>query len=66
VFAVQQRRYLQREYDEEWYRVPRAGRFLRDLWREGQKHAVDELARFMGYPGLDLRPLTDELRDGVK
>jgi hypothetical protein len=66
VFAVQQRRYLQREYEEEWYRVPRAGRFLRDLWRDGQKYAVDELARFMGYSGLDLRPLTDELRDGVK
>ena len=65
-FAVQQRRYLQREYEEEWYRAPRAGRFLRDLWREGQKHAVDELARFMGYAGLDLGPLTDELRDGVK
>jgi hypothetical protein len=66
IFAVQQRQYLRREYDEEWYRLPRAGRFLRDLWREGQKYAVDELARFMGYAGLDLRPLTDELRDAVK
>jgi hypothetical protein len=66
VFEAQHRRYLQREYDEEWYRVPRAGRFLRDLWREGQKYPVDELARYMGYAGLDLRPLTEELLAGVR
>jgi hypothetical protein len=65
IFAVQQRQYLRREFDEEWYRLPRAGRFLRELWRDGQRYAVDELARFMGYSGLDLRPLTDELQDGV-
>ena len=35
---AQLRQYLQKEYDEEWYRVGRAGRFLRDLWREGQKY----------------------------
>lgn len=65
VFAAQHRRYLQREYDEEWYRLPRAGRFLRDLWREGQKYTVDELAQFMGYTGLDLRPLTEDVQAGL-
>jgi hypothetical protein len=66
IFEAQYRRYLQREYEEEWYRVPRVGRFLRDLWREGQKYSVDELARYMGYEGLDLRPLTEELLAGVR
>jgi len=66
IFETQQRHYLRKEYDEEWYRAPRAGRFLRDLWREGQKYPVDELARFMGYAGLDLRPLTEELQAGVR
>jgi hypothetical protein len=65
VFEAQLRQYLQKEYDEEWFRVPRAGRFLRDLWREGQKYPVDELARYMGYPGLDFRVVTEELRAGV-
>jgi hypothetical protein len=65
IFEAQHRRYLQNEYDEEWFRAPRAGRFLRDLWREGQKYPVDELARFMGYSGLDLRPITEELLAGV-
>jgi len=27
---------------------------------------VDELARYMGYAGLDLRPLTEELLAGVR
>jgi hypothetical protein len=65
VFEAQLRQYLQKEYDEEWFRVARAGRFLRDLWREGQKYPVDELARFMGYAGLDFRLVTEELRAGV-
>jgi hypothetical protein len=65
IFEAQHRRFLAKEFDEEWFRVPRAGRFLRDLWREGQKHPVEELARFMGYQGLDLRPLTDELMVGA-
>ena len=29
------RDFLRREYDEEWFRHPRAGAFLRDRWREG-------------------------------
>jgi hypothetical protein len=65
IFEAQLRRYLQREYDAEWYRLPRAGRFLRDLWREGSKYPLDELARYLGYSGLDLRPLADELLAGV-
>lgn len=65
IFAAQHARYLAAQYDEEWYRSPRAAHFLRDLWREGQKHSVDELARFMGYSGLDLRPLVEELNEGL-
>jgi hypothetical protein len=61
IFESQHRRYLQREFDEEWFRSPRAGRFLREIWRDGRRYTVEELARFMGYDGLDLRPLLDEL-----
>jgi hypothetical protein len=53
VFAAQLRAYLQREFDEEWWRSPRAARFLKDeLWRPGRRHSADELLRFMGYPGF--------------
>src|SRR5919197_726939 len=53
-FEAQLREYLKKEYDEEWFRAPRAGRFIRDeLWRQGQKYTADELVRFMGYDELD-------------
>lgn len=62
MLEAQLRRYLKHEFDEEWFRLPRAGRFLVDLWREGQKYTAEELARFMGYDDLDYRPLVEELR----
>jgi len=61
IFEVQMRDYLEREYGHAWFTKPAAGRFLMDLWRQGQRDNVVELARQMGYEGLDLEPLTEEL-----
>ena len=61
IFEVQMRYYLEREYGSAWFTQPAAGRFLMDLWRQGQRDNVVELARQMGYEGLDLGPLTEEL-----
>lgn len=62
---AQLRAYLKREYDEEWFRAPKAGRFLRDLWREGQKYTADELARFMGYDQLEPEIMLAEIREAL-
>lgn len=62
IFEAQHRRYLQREFDDEWFRNPKAGKFLVELWRDGQRHPVEELARFMGYEGLDIAPVTEDIR----
>lgn len=59
--CLQMRHYLEREYGPAWFTQPAAGRFLTDLWRQGQRDNVVELARQMGYAGLDLEPLTKEL-----
>jgi len=64
-FEAQLREYLKKEYDEEWFRAPRAGKFLRDLWREGQKYTADELVRFMGYDELDPEPMLAEIREAL-
>lgn len=64
-FEAQLREYLKREYDEEWFRAPKAGKFLRDLWREGQKHTADELVRFMGYDQLDPELMLAEIREAL-
>jgi len=61
IFEVQMRDYLEREYGPTWFTKTAAGRFLVDLWRQGQRDNVVELARQMGYEGLNLGPLTEEL-----
>jgi len=62
LFGEQLRAYLVSEWDEEWFRSPRAARFLLELWREGTRYTSDELLRFMGYAGFDLAPLLDQVR----
>jgi hypothetical protein len=54
VFAAQLRAFLRREFDEEWFRSQRAGRFLiQELWRPGTRHSAEQLLGFMGYEGFD-------------
>jgi hypothetical protein len=65
LFACQLGLFLEREIDEEWYRSNRAGRFLIDRWREGQRYTAEELARFLGFEGLDPSMLVAELRAGL-
>jgi hypothetical protein len=65
LFAAQLGTFLEQEIDEEWYRSVRAGRFLIDRWREGQRYTAEELARFLGFAGLDPTPLVEELRTGL-
>ncbi|MEA2638629.1 MAG: hypothetical protein QOF51_23, partial [Chloroflexota bacterium] len=48
---------------DEWFRNPKAGKFLKELWHDGQKHPVHELARFMGYDGLDIGLLSEEIHE---
>jgi hypothetical protein len=53
VFAAQLRAFLQREFDEEYWRSNRAAHFIKDeLWRPGRRHSAEDLLGFMGYEGL--------------
>jgi hypothetical protein len=53
LFAAQLRLYLQREFDEEWWRSTRAAAFIKDeLWRPGRRYTAEELLGFMGYAGF--------------
>jgi hypothetical protein len=50
VFAAHVRAYLEREFDEEWWRSPRAANFIvQELWRIGRRYSAEELLGFMGY-----------------
>ncbi len=62
IFGCQLGTFLAQEMDEEWFRSVRAGRFLVDRWREGQRYTAEELTRFLGFGGLDPSLLVAELR----
>jgi hypothetical protein len=67
VFTAQVRAYLQREFDEEWWRSNRAARFIKDeLWRPGRRHSAEELLGFMGYEGFDPTILTTEFQEVLR
>jgi len=61
VFEVQLRRWLTDAFGEGWFQSPEAGARLCELWALGQQHPADELARRLGFPGLDPEPLIEEL-----
>jgi len=61
MLEAQIRRHLQRAFGERWFESTRAGAQLRTLWSWGQSKSADELARHLGYDGLDMRPLAQEL-----
>ncbi|MFQ6000989.1 MAG: hypothetical protein ACE5LG_04905 [Anaerolineae bacterium] len=61
IFEVQMHRYLEERFGYLWFTSPEAGRYLVSLWQQGQEFTVDELAADMGYEGLDIGPLLEEL-----
>ncbi|MHB1416867.1 MAG: hypothetical protein ACYC1C_16595, partial [Chloroflexota bacterium] len=61
IFEVQLRRRLEEKFGESWFASRDAGEFLRGLWGDGQRLSADELAHQLGYDGLDIGPLLDEL-----
>lgn len=63
IFEAQLRRFLEGRFGTEWFATPDAGDHLISLWRRGQELTVEELAREMGYDGLDAKYLTQELVD---
>jgi len=61
IFEVQMHRYLEDRFGYLWFTNPEAGCYLVSLWQQGQEFTVDELAADMGYDGLEIEPLLEEL-----
>ncbi|MCB1217031.1 hypothetical protein KDL44_06545 [bacterium] len=61
IWEVQLRRHLEAEFGENWFSSRRAGDFLRGLWSEGQKYDVWEIAQKLGYAGLDISLIQQEI-----
>jgi len=58
IFEAQLRKFLKREFGNEWFNSQEAGKYLTNLWADGQKYNVSELAKKIGYAGLEIEPLT--------
>lgn len=63
IFEAQLLSKISEKYGKTWFRSPEAGRFLGELWSDGQKFSVEELARKIGFNGLDTDPILTELTE---
>ncbi|HVY62449.1 MAG TPA: hypothetical protein VHF22_12390, partial [Planctomycetota bacterium] len=54
-------KHLVHYFDEDWYRNPRTGAFLKRHWAMGRRYGVEEMAKEIGYAGLDTAPLEEEI-----
>jgi hypothetical protein len=61
IFEAQLRELLRERFDEEWYRNDRTGPFLVALWRQGQRHTIEELAGDLGLGALSIGPLLAQI-----
>jgi hypothetical protein len=59
--AAQLRDHLIGEIGADWWRSPKTGELLRDLFREGTRPTSEEIAARLGFDPLDCGPLLHEL-----
>jgi hypothetical protein len=59
--SAQLRDYLVREVGGDWWRNPKTGELLTELFREGTKPTSEEIATRLGFDALDTKPLLHEI-----
>jgi hypothetical protein len=59
--SAQLRDYLVSEVGSDWWRNPKTGVLLTDLFREGTKPTSEEIAARLGFDPLDTKPLLREI-----
>jgi hypothetical protein len=66
LWEVQLRAHLRERFGEAWFTNPRAGDALRELWRQGQRYDVWEIAQQLGYGGVEIEPLKRYITNSAK
>jgi hypothetical protein len=61
MFDAQVRAWFVGKWGDAWFADAEAAAALRELWSDGQRRRAEEILRSLGYDGLDIRPLTEEL-----
>ncbi|MFB3819978.1 MAG: hypothetical protein ACE147_20160 [Candidatus Methylomirabilales bacterium] len=61
VFEAQLKAQIREQFDEEWFRNDRTGPFLAQLWRQGQRHTLEELREQLGLGEPSVEPLLSQI-----
>jgi hypothetical protein len=61
VFEAQLKALLRERFDEEWFRNDRTGPFLTQLWRQGQRHTLEELQEQLALGEPSVEPLLSQM-----
>jgi hypothetical protein len=61
LFEAQLKVLLRERFDEEWFRNDRTRPFLLDLWRQGQRHALEGLAGQLGLATPSIEPALSQI-----
>ena len=62
ILEAQLRNYLIESFGRKWWIKKEAGEFLVKLWSQGQKYNAEEIAKQLGYTGIDPSYLEREIR----
>ncbi len=54
---------LRTRFGRRWWAAQRSGAFLREIWRDGQRHDGDSLSRALGCGSLSTAPLEAQIRE---
>jgi hypothetical protein len=62
IFQAQMHGYMRKTFGDRWFSDRNAGAKLLELFRLGQRHSADEIARQLGYSGVEIGPLLEDVK----
>ena len=65
-FEVILRDHLMTRFGSYWWRSPRAGRFLKEMWELGDRYTADEIALLIGIGPITFGPLIEEFKQVLR
>ena len=64
-FESQLKRYLKDKYGEDWFVKKEARDFLIKIWNQGFKYTLEEISRELGYKGIEVNYVYEEILEGL-